>query len=140
MRNWRSGTIERVVGVAAQMHEARGRLRHWRALAGRLWLAGSLAALIDIGSPVAAPVTIRPATPKTTTQPAKKVTTPAQRCKDLEEQFDTALPKHVDAKNLSTAQRLRAEGQHLCEEGQHAAGALRLAKALVDLGVKPDVN
>jgi hypothetical protein len=121
------------------MHEARRRHRHWRALAGRLWLAGCVAALLGIGSPVAAPVT-KPATTKTATQPTKKVTTPAQRCKDLEDQFDTALPKHADAKNLPTAQRLRAEGEHLCEEGQHAAGALRLARALVDLGVKPDVN
>ena len=121
------------------MHEARRRQRQWRAFAGRLWLAGCIAALLGIGSPVAAPIT-KLVTPKTVTPPAKKVTTPAQRCKDLEEQFDAALPKHADAKNLTTAQRLRAEGQHLCEEGQHAAGALRLAKALVDLGVKPDVN
>ena len=121
------------------MHEARGRRRQWRALAGRLWLAACVAALLGIGTPYAAPVT-KPVPQKPATQPTKKVTTPAQRCKDLEEQFDTALPKHADAKSLVTAQKLRAEGQHLCEEGQHAAGALRLARALVDLGVKPDVN
>jgi hypothetical protein len=139
MRSWRSGTIERLVGVAVQMHEARRRQSHRRAFAGRLWLAGCLAALVGIGSLDAAPFT-KPVTTKPATQPAKKVTTPAQRCKDLEEQFDIALPKHADAKNLNAAQKLRAEGQRLCEEGQHAAGALRLAKALVDLGVKPDVN
>ncbi len=122
------------------MHEARERDRHWRALAGAAWLAVCVAATVGIGTPgTAAPVT-KPATQKPAPQPTKKVTTPAQRCKDLEEQFDTALPKHGDAKNLVTAQRLRSEGQRLCDEGQHAAGALRLAKALVDLGVKPDVN
>ena len=72
--------------------------------------------------------------------PAKKVTTPAQRCKDLEGQFDTALSKHNPAKALTAAQKLRADGERLCDAGQHAAGALRLAKALIDLGVKPDVN
>ena len=77
---------------------------------------------------------------KAAATPAKKVTTPAQRCKDLEGQFDTALPKHNGAKTLTAAQKLRADGERLCDAGQHAAGALRLAKALIDLGVKPDVN
>jgi len=96
--------------------------------------------MAGIGSTgVSAPIT-KPAPQKPATPPMKKVTTPAQRCKDLEEQFDAALPKHADAKNLTNAQKLRTEGQRLCDEGQHAAGALRLAKALVDLGVKPDVN
>src|SRR5579883_1644284 len=90
-----------VVGVAAQMHEARGRRRQWRALAGRLALALCIAALVAAGnSGVAAPMT-KPTTQKPATQPAKKVTTPAQRCKDLEEQFDAALPKHADARNLT---------------------------------------
>jgi hypothetical protein len=122
------------------MHEARGRQGRRRALAGFLWLAACVAALTSVGSPgIAAPIT-KPMTQKATVPPVKKVTTPAQRCKDLEEQFDVALPKHADARNLVTAQKLRTEGQHLCETGQHAAGALRLARALVDLGVKPDVN
>jgi hypothetical protein len=123
------------------MKEARGSSGHWRALAGRLLLAGSLVAsagaAVALGAPASKPAQPKPAAGS---QPAKKVTTPAQRCTDLESQFDAALPKHGDAKNLAAAQKLRAEGEHLCEEGQHAAGALRLAKALVDLGVKPDLN
>ena len=121
------------------MHVARGRRRHGRALAGCIWLAACVAAIVATGSSGAAAPVTKPTVAKTA-PPAKKVTTPAQRCKDLEEQFDIALPKHPEAKNISAAQKLRAEGQHLCEEGQHAAGALRLARALVDLGVKPDVN
>jgi hypothetical protein len=122
------------------MRVARGSCRQWRALAGRLLLAGLLAAPAGAGTVLGASAT-KPLTPKPpATQPVKKVTTPAQRCTDLEAQFDAALPKHADAKNLTAAQKLRADGQHLCEEGQHAAGALRLVKALTDLGVKPDVN
>ena len=120
------------------MKEARGRGRQWRALAARLSLVGLIVASAGnaLGAAATKPVPPKPAV----SQPAKKVTTPTQRCTDLENQFDAALPKHSDAKNLTAAQKLRAEGQHLCEDGQHASGALRLARALVDLGVKPDVN
>jgi hypothetical protein len=125
------------------MRVARGRGWQWRALAARLALAGLVVASAGAGNGLGAAAT-KPPPPKPAAsqpaKPAKKVTTPAQRCTDLESQFDAALPKHSDAKNLNAAQKLRAEGQHLCEEGQHAAGALRLARALVDLGVKPDVN
>jgi len=122
------------------MKEARGWARQWRALAGWLLLAGGLAASAGAGSALGASTTKPVPSKPATLQPTKKVTTPAQRCADLESQFDAALLKHGDAKNLTAAQKLRAEGQHLCEEGQHAAGALRLAKALIDLGLKPDVN
>ncbi len=67
----------------------------------------------------------------------RHVTTPAQRCAALEKQFDAALLKGVPARNLVNAKRLRAEGGHLCEIGRHAAGALRLSRALADLGLKP---
>jgi len=122
------------------MKEARGPGRQWRALAVRLFLAGLIVASAAAGNALGAAAT-KPVPPKpAASQPLKKVTTPAQRCTDLEGQFDAALLKHGDAKNLTAAQKLRAEGQHLCEEGQHAAGALRLARALIELGVKPDVN
>jgi hypothetical protein len=122
------------------MKEARGRGRRWRALVAGLSLVGLIVASAGAGNALGAAAT-KPVPPKpVAAQPAKKVTTPTQRCTDLEGQFDAALPKHGDAKNLTAAQKLRAEGQHLCEEGQHASGALRLAKALIDLGVKPDVN
>lgn len=122
------------------MKEARGRGRQRRALAAWLLLASLAIVSTGAGNALGASAT-KPVPPKpAASQPAKKVTTPAQRCTDLESQFDTALPKHGDAKNLTAAQKLRTEGQHLCEEGQHAAGALRLARALTDLGVKPDLN
>ena len=120
------------------MTEAGRSGRQWRALASRLLLAGLLTASAGAGNALDAskPKPVPPKPPAS--QLVKKVTTPAQRCTDLETQFDAALPKHRDAKNLAAAQTLRAAGQHLCEEGQHATGALRLARALIDLGVKPD--
>lgn len=66
-----------------------------------------------------------------------KVTTPAERCSALERQFDTALLKGAEPRGLSSAKKLRAEGAHLCESGRHAAGALRLSRALADLGLDP---
>ena len=115
-------------------------IRQWRALGSRLLLAGLLAASVGAGNALGASTTKPvPAKPQVS-QPLRKVTTPAQRCTKLETQFDAALTTHGDAKNLTAAQKLRADGEHLCEEGQHAAGALRLAKALIDLGVKPDLN
>lgn len=122
------------------MTEARRSSRQWRALVGRLLLAGLLTASVGAGNALGASTTKTVSPKPPASQPLKKVTTPAQRCTDLETQFDAALPKHGDAKNLTAAQRLRAEGQKLCEAGQHAAGALHLARALIDLGVKPDVN
>ena len=122
------------------MTEARGRAWHPAALASRVLLAVGLALSSSVGNALSASAT-KPVPPKpATAAPAKKVTTPAQRCTDLEGEFDIALPKHSDSKSLSAAQKLRADGQRLCEAGQHAAGALRLAKALAALGVKPEVN
>ena len=68
-------------------------------------------------------------------KPATVVMTPAERCDSLERQFDRALPKHEDAKALTAARKLRAQGEKLCDHGKHAAGALALAEALTDLGV-----
>src|SRR6266536_1652019 len=122
------------------MHEARTSGKRPGALAGRLLLAAVLALPLGAGNALGASTT-KPIAPKpVAAAPAKKVTTPAQRCSDLEGQFDIALPKHDDAKSLPAAQKLRADGQRLCDGGQHAAGALRLAKALIDLGVHPDGN
>src|SRR5437762_13996990 len=110
------------------MHEARERGKRPGALAGRLLLAAIVALSAGTGNALGAAAT-KPVPPKPpAAAPAKKVTTPAQRCSDLEGQFDVALPKHDDAKSLPAAQKLRADGQHLCDAGQHAAGALRLAK------------
>jgi hypothetical protein len=124
------------------MNQARASGRRPGLLAAKLLLAGLLALSADAGSAFAVSATTKPVPPKPAAAaiPAKKVTTPAQRCKDLEGQFDVALSKHSGAKMLTAAQKLRADGERLCDAGQHAAGALRLAKALVDLGVKPDVN
>src|SRR5262245_58464224 len=125
------------------MNQARASGRRPSLLAAKLLLAGILAvaAGAGAGNAFAVSATTKPPPAKAAaTAPVKKVTTPAQRCKDLEGQFDIALPKHAGAKMLTAAEKLRADGEHLCDAGQHAAGALRLAKALVDLGVKPDVN
>src|SRR5438067_1104297 len=125
------------------MYEARERGKRPGALAGRLLLAAAMALASGAGHALGAsankPITPKPAA-AAPTKPAKKVTTPAQRCTELEGQFDGALQKHNDAKSLPAAQKLRTDGQRLCDGGQHAAGALRLAKALIDLGVKPDDN
>jgi hypothetical protein len=122
------------------MSKARGRGSQPAALAGWLLVSAVLALSSGFGSAFGAPATKPPQPKPATAAPAKKVTTPAQRCSDLESQFDVALPKHSDSKSLTSAQKLRADGQRLCDAGQHAAGALRLVKALADLGVKPEVN
>jgi hypothetical protein len=122
------------------MKEARERGKRPGALAARFLLAAILGLSGTAGNAWAASAKPPPTKPAAAA-PVKKVTTPAQRCTDLEGQFDGALPKHNNAsKTVTTAQKLRADGQRLCDAGQHAAGALRLAKALVDLGVKPDRN
>lgn len=124
------------------MNQARVRGKGPAALAARLLFAAVLGLATGTGTAFAASATPKAAPPPkpAAAAAAKKVTTPAQRCTDLEGQFDVALPKHGGSKTLGAAQKLRADGQRLCDAGQHAAGALRLAKALVDLGVKPDVN
>jgi hypothetical protein len=92
----------------------------------RLAVAGILLSAVPIGGGFAAP------TPKIA---LTEVITPAERCDSLEKQFDKALPKHADAKNLAAAKKLRAEGERRCDAGKHAAGALALARALTELGV-----
>jgi hypothetical protein len=68
--------------------------------------------------------------------PASRVTTPAQRCAALEKQFDDGAKGEADGRNLAAAKKLRTEGGHLCEVGRHAAGALRLSRALAEIGLK----
>ena len=75
--------------------------------------------------------------------PAAGVVTPTERCQALEKQFDQAIRRHEDTHGVSTAtlaaaKTLRAEGEKLCSAGRHAAGALDLARALADLGIKAD--
>src|SRR5262249_58898138 len=108
------------------------------ALLCRLMLAASVTVAAGAGGALGASAKAPAQKPAAAVAPEKKVTTPTQRCKALEVQFDQALPKHSDGKSQPTAQKLRADGQRLCDAGQHAAGALRLAKALIDLGVRPD--
>jgi hypothetical protein len=83
--------------------------------------------------PVSAKVPVAPQKP-----PMPKVITPAQRCSALEKQFDEALKGTFDDRNLSAAKKLRSEGGHLCESGRHAAGALRLARALQEIGLEAE--
>ena len=70
--------------------------------------------------------------------PAPNIITPAQRCTALEKQFDEALKDSYDGHNLNAAKKLRAEGGHLCETGRHAVGALRLARALEEIGLEAE--
>ncbi len=99
------------------------------AAAALIWSAGA-AIPGTVSVPKAAPKSPAPAV-------VRGVTTPAERCTALEKQFDLALLKGVKAHDPALARKLRAEGAHLCDTGRHAAGALRLAKALADLGLEP---
>jgi hypothetical protein len=100
------------------------------ARAGLAALAGMMLLAVPAASATA------PAKTAKVEQPATRITTPAQRCAALEKQFDDAAKTEADGKNLASAKKLRAEGGHLCEVGRHAAGALRLSRALAEIGLK----
>jgi hypothetical protein len=104
----------------------------------RLAVAG-LCLCLTAAAGLAAPVAKKPAD-GAKTPPAVTVTTPAERCDDLEKQFDESLPKHTDAKNLTSAKKWRTEGEKRCDAGKHAVGAWWLARALTELGVAPEAE
>lgn len=58
-------------------------------------------------------------------------------CSTLEGQFSTALPDHMKAKHLKTAQRLEAQGTKFCVASKFRQGETDLRLALHDIGVKP---
>ena len=59
----------------------------------------------------------------------------AARCVSLEQQFSAAVPHHMKAHWLKTAEKLDARGTKLCAEGRPIGGELALRKALHDIGV-----
>lgn len=63
--------------------------------------------------------------------------TGAEACSSLEGQFSTALPDHMKAKHLKTAQRLEAQGTKFCVASKFKQGEADLRLALHDIGVKP---
>jgi len=102
-------------------------------LVGPALLSPAALGAAPLREPVSAKVQPVPQKP-----PMPKVITPAQRCAALEKQFDEALKGTFDDRNLPAAKKLRSEGGHLCESGRHAAGALRLARALQAIGLEAE--
>lgn len=67
---------------------------------------------------------------------AQKGPVAAERCTQLESQFDSAMAtQHPSSKQTSKAQALRWEGTSLCANRQHMAGIKKLEEALNKLGV-----
>jgi hypothetical protein len=66
-----------------------------------------------------------------------KQTKQAERCIELERQFDAEVATHGDVEKIAEARRLRDDGGKLCASGKHASAVRKLESALKDLGVKP---
>jgi hypothetical protein len=61
---------------------------------------------------------------------------PADQCKSLEKQLDSAIKKHGKAPKAEAAKMARKEGAALCASGDAAGGAAKLKQAMVDIGAK----
>lgn len=72
------------------------------------------------------------------TQPTQKAAamTPAEKCTDLQKQFDEAIKTHGSAAKAAQAKTLRSEAAGLCTSGKDAEGIAKLEQAMKDLGVK----
>ncbi|MDH3475357.1 MAG: hypothetical protein OEM59_16885 [Rhodospirillales bacterium] len=62
--------------------------------------------------------------------------TQAEKCTDLEKQFDAAIKTHETAAKVNEAKAMRTEGGKLCAGGKQAEGIVKLEQALKDLGVE----
>ena len=101
----------------------------------RLIVPAVAAALVIATSAFAAGTSTKTESMMPKTQVAK--VTPAQRCTELQHQFDSAIQSHRSAAMAPEAKMMRNDGGKLCAQGQHAAGAAKIEEALKDLGVKP---
>lgn len=73
-----------------------------------------------------------------THKPAHMFDDKSAECMDMQQQFDSALPAHYQAKKVDQARTLRTEGSKLCHKGEYADGIAKLELALNDLGVTRD--
>jgi hypothetical protein len=85
------------------------------------------------GGAWAADTTAKNSPPPGTPTPPKL--TAAERCASLEDQFEQALPQHLEAKKLASAKKLAEEGSERCAKKEYSLGSRRLVDALADLGV-----
>lgn len=96
----------------------------------------ALLSAVMFTTPVLAAGSYGAMTPATQHTQKAAAMTPAEKCTNLEKQFDSAIKKHEKAAKAGEAKTLRTEGGNLCASGKHAEGVAKLEQALKDIGVK----
>ena len=105
----------------------------------RVLMSGILSVMM-LGTPVLAATTpASSATAHKTPEHSSRIAvlTPAERCLQLEHQFDANSKAYSTSAKYKNARAMRSEGAGLCSSGKQVAGIQKLEQALKAIGETP---